>query len=118
MVRCLCLSLHGLDEEPFPQEAETSAAKLSWKPEVEPYLQPQQKHRDFQAGYVQVAMILGHRLEVFTVGGCPWISHPIASCSALQRLPSQPSHITRQLDSVQKQGAVSTEGESQEEIKL
>lgn len=31
----LCLEL---DEEPFPQEAETSAAKFSWKPAVEPYL--------------------------------------------------------------------------------
>lgn len=53
-----------LDEEPFPREAETSAAKFSWKPAVEPYLQPQQKHRDFQAGYVQEAMVLEHRLEV------------------------------------------------------
>lgn len=70
----LCLELHGLDEEPFPQEAETSSPKFSWKPAVEPYLQPQQKHRDFQAGYVQVAMILEHRVESTTAGGCPWVT--------------------------------------------
>lgn len=101
----LCLELHGLDEEPFPQEAEISAAKFSWKPAVEPYLQPQQKHGDFQAGYVQVAMILEHRLESGRLS--LYNSHLIAGRSALQSLPTQPSPIRLQLDSVQKQGAVS-----------
>lgn len=59
-----------------------------------------------QGQYVQVATISEHRLESTTAGGCPWVSHLISGCSALQSVLSQPSHIRLQLDSVQKQGAV------------
>lgn len=70
----LGLELQWLDEESFPQEAETSAAEFRQKPAVEPHLQPQQKHRDTQAGDVQAVMKLEHRLESTTVGGCAWVT--------------------------------------------
>lgn len=70
----LGLELQGLDEESFPQEAETSAAEFRQKPVAEPHLQPQQKHRDTQAGDVQVVMKLEHRLESTPVGGSAWMT--------------------------------------------
>lgn len=104
-----------LDEEAFPWEAETSAAKFSWNPVVEPYLQPQQKLRDFQAGYVQLAVMLEDRLESATAGGCP----PFTCLLAAQPCKASPvSQAT--LDCIwtlQKQGAVSLKEKAEKKSK-
>jgi len=106
LVRCHCAwSCTGWMKSPSHRRNRHWLPNSSGSLQLSPYLQHQQKHRDFQAGSVCMAMISQageHHSGRLSLEN----SHQIAGCSALQSLPSQPSHIKLQLDSVQKQGAV------------